>query len=226
MWDACITPFLKKGDTIIIPGDFGIGFFDGMYGSEELFFDYIAGQDYMVLFCEGNHENFEKLNGYEISDWNGGKVHRIRRNLIHLMRGEVYMVNGKKIFVMGGGFSLDKEYRIPGKTWWTDEMPRDEEYKNATENLKKNGFKVDFILTHTAPADTVKYMSHLGKGIKNTVIEEQPLTGFLQWVGETTEYDKWYFGHFHIDYELWKNQYVLFDDIREFHSGKVIRTRC
>lgn len=43
MWDACITPFLKKGDTIIIPGDFGIGFFDGMYGSEELFFDYIAG---------------------------------------------------------------------------------------------------------------------------------------------------------------------------------------
>ena len=105
-------------------------------------------------------------------------------------------------------------------------MPRDEEYKNATENLKKNGFKVDFILTHTAPADTVKYMSHLGKGIKNTVIEEQPLTGFLQWVGETTEYDKWYFGHFHIDYELWKNQYVLFDDIREFHSGKVIRTRC
>lgn len=180
----------------------------------------------MVLFCEGNHENFEKLNGYEISDWNGGKVHRIRRNLIHFMRGEVYMVNGKKIFVMGGGFSLDKEYRIPGKTWWTDEMPRDEEYKNATENLKKNGFKVDFILTHTAPSDTVKYMSHLGKGIKNTVIEEQPLIGFLQWVGETTEYDKWYFGHFHIDYELWKNQYVLFDDIREFHSGKVIRTRC
>ena len=161
MWDACITPFLKKGDTIIIPGDFGIGFFDGMYGSEELFFDYIAGQDYMVLFCEGNHENFEKLNGYEISDWNGGKVHRIRRNLIHLMRGEVYMVNGKKIFVMGGGFSLDKEYRIPGKTWWTDEMPRDEEYKNATENLKKNGFKVDFILTHTAPAYTITYMSYL-----------------------------------------------------------------
>ena len=96
MWDTCITPLLKKGDMIIVPGDFGIGFFNGKYWSEELFFDYIAGQEYMVLFCDGNHENFDKLNDYEISDWNGGKVHRICRNLIHLMRGEVYMLEGKK----------------------------------------------------------------------------------------------------------------------------------
>ena len=79
------------------------------------------------------------------------------------------------------------------------------------------------MLTHTAPNDTVEYMSRLGKGIKNNVIDEAPLTGYLRWVEEVTEYEKWYFGHFHIDTELWKSQYVLHDAIRDIHTGKVVK---
>lgn len=225
MWDVCITGFLKPGDTIIVVGDFGIGFFDGRYWSEELFFDYLAAQDYTVLFCDGNHENFDKLYNYEVSEWHGGQVHFIRDNVIHLMRGEIYVIEEKRVFVFGGGYSIDKEFRVPGKSWWPEEMPSEEEYKNASENLKKNDYEVDYILTHTAPSDTVEYLSHLGKGIKNMIIEEAPLTGFLRWAEEVTEYQRWYCGHFHIDAELWKNQYALLDAIRELHTGEIVKMR-
>lgn len=179
MWDACITSFLKSGDTIIISVDFGIGFFNGKYWSEETFFDYLEEQEYTVLFCDGNHENFDKLKQYSEVKWHGGKVHMIRSNVIHLIRGEVYDIDGKKIFVMGGGYSLDKEFRTLGYTWWSEEMPSDEEYRKASENLRKNAYKVDYILTHTAPRDTVEYMSCLSKGIKNVIEEELPLTEYL-----------------------------------------------
>ena len=218
--------FLTGGDNIIVLGDFGMGFFDGRYWPEEMFFDYLAEQNSMFLFLDGNHDCFDKLNAYEISEWHGGHVHFIRNNVIHLMRGEIYEIDDKKVFVMGGGYSLDKKLRIPGRTWWPQEMPNDAEYRNAYKNLEKCGFKVDYILTHTAPAETVEYLSRLNLGIKISVVEELPLNGFLQWIVENVYYDKWYFGHFHIDAEVWKNQYAVLDAIREIHTGEFIKKRC
>lgn len=226
LWDAGINNSLNDGDTIIVLGDFGVGFFDGRYWSEEMFYDYLAEQKYTVLFIDGNHENFDKLNPYPVKQWNGGRVQFIRKNVIHLMRGEIYDIDGKKIFCFGGGYSLDRACRVPGRTWWPQEMPSDEEYKNATKNLEACDFKVDYVLTHTAPTDTVEYMSKLNLGIKNTVVEEFPLTGYLQWVVEKTSYDKWYFGHFHVDAKLWRNQYAVLDGIRNLQTGDLLKMRC
>ena len=225
LWDACITPFIKTGDVIIVAGDFCIGFFDGKYWTEEMFFDYLVAHNYTTAFCDGNYENFEKMNGYAVTEWCGGRVHFIRKNVIHLMRGEVYEIDGKKIFVFGGGYSIDKDYRVPSKSWWPEEMPNNAEYETARKNLETCGYKVDYIFTHTAPANTVEYMSRMNLGIKNTVIEETPLTGFLQWVEENTEYKKWYFGHFHIDRELWKNQIAVLDAIRNLETGEILKMR-
>ena len=55
--------------------------------------------------------------------------------------------------------------------------------------------------------------------------EEMPLTGYPKWAEETTVYQQWYFDHFHIDAELWKNQFVMFDAIRGLHSGNLVRMR-
>ena len=121
---------------------------------------------------------------------------------------------------------MDRDYRVPGRSWWPQEMPGNEEYKNATKNLETSDFKVDYVLTHTAPADTVEYMSRLNLGIKNTVVEEFRLTGYLQWVVEKVSYGKWYFGHFHIDAELWHNQYAVLDGIRDLHTGELLKNRC
>lgn len=47
-----------------------------------------------VLFIDGNHENFEMLNSYPVDKWNGGKVHFIDNDIIHLMRGQIFEIDG------------------------------------------------------------------------------------------------------------------------------------
>lgn len=223
-WMEQIQPMLFSNDIVLICGDFGIGFWDGPNGPEETFYDFLCQQEYMILFIDGNHENFEKLNSYSVETWCGGKVHKIRQNILHLMRGEVYSIEGNTFFVMGGGYSIDKLYRIEGVSWWTQEMPSEEEYQNARENLKKVNYQVDYIVSHTAPSETVYYLSTIRSlGIKNHVSEEFLLTAFLDEIQRKVTYKHWYFGHFHIDKELWRNQTVILNSIRELTSNKVIR---
>jgi hypothetical protein len=214
-WQRLIAPTLAPGDILIICGDFGVGFWNGRCWSEETFYDHLSQQPYTVLFVDGNHENFDQLNGYPVEAYCGGKVHRLRPNLLHLMRGEVYTIEGNTFFVMGGGYSLDKAMRVEGESWWREEMPSQEEYQNARSNLERAGFRVDYILTHTAPSETVYYLSTLRSfGIKRTIVEELPLTTFLDEVRSKVTYQHWYFGHFHVDAELWRNQTAILDCVR------------
>lgn len=223
-WVEQIHPVLKSGDTLIVAGDFGVGFWDGRYWSEELFYDWIAEQPYTVLFCDGNHCNFDRLKAYPISEWQGGKVHFLRRNLIHLMRGEVYDIDDQKVFVFGGGYSLDQYRREEGRDWWPQEMPSEEEYANAERNLDRCGRKVNVIITHTAPSETVYAMSTIRSlRIRNDVYKEMPLTAALDNIRRTVSYARWYYGHFHVDREMWRNQTAVFNTIREMNTGKIVR---
>lgn len=127
-WLKQIHPALSAGDTIIIAGDFGVGFWNGRYFSEETFYDWLEEQAYTVLFVDGNHCDFDKLQNEPVAEWCGGKVHRLRKNLLHLMRGEIYRLDlpgyeGKTLFTFGGGYSLDKALRVPGESWWPQERP-------------------------------------------------------------------------------------------------------
>ena len=133
-WKEQIHPVLKAEDTIIVAGDFGVGGWkdeEDASVTEEQFYDWISKQPYSVLFVDGNHENFDKLYAYPVEMWMGGNVHKLRPNLIHLMRGEVYEIDGKKIFTFGGGYSIDKAWRVEGRSWWPQEMPSEKEYENA-----------------------------------------------------------------------------------------------
>ncbi len=222
-WMEQIDPMLSAGDIIIVTGDFGIGFWKSRYWSEETFFDSLSEQTYTVLFVDGNHENFNQLNTYPVREWNTGKVHEIRKNVFHLMRGEVYQIEGIRIFTFGGGYSIDRWRRQENISWWPQEMPSKEEYEHAEQNLQKVQYQVDYILTHTAPAESVYYLSTIRRfGIKNDVIEERPLTAFLDMIQRKTTYQHWYCGHFHVDAELWRNQTVLFSSIRELTTGKIV----
>lgn len=222
-WVKEIEPYINKGDYLIVAGDFGFGFWDGPYWSENMFFDHIAEQEYTILFVDGNHEHFDKLYSYEESIWNGGKVHFIRHNLIHLCRGEYYQIEDVSLFVMGGGFSLDYARRTPGKTWFSQEMPCEEEYSRAEANLLSHGNKVDYIVTHTCPTESVYYMATLGGyGILKDVIEERPLTDFLQRIMNCVDYKMHYFGHFHIDQKIWRGEIALLNVIRELKTGDIV----
>lgn len=77
---------LKKGDTLIVCGDFGFLWDGGP--KEEKNLKKLGSKKYQILFVDGTHENFDLLDSYPISDWNGGKVQQISGNLYHLMRGQ------------------------------------------------------------------------------------------------------------------------------------------
>ena len=223
-WVEQIHPALSSGDILIVNGDFGIGFWNGRYWSEETFFDWISEQEYTVLFVDGNHENFNKLNDYPVELWNGGRVHKIRHNLIHLMRGEVYNIDGISVFAFGGGYSIDKYRRQENVSWWRQEMPSEEEYKNAEKNLQKVDYQVDYIITHTAPSESVYYISVMQRlAVNKNVVEEQPLNTFLDHIRQQVTYKHWYFGHFHIDIELWRNQTAVLSSIRELETGRIVK---
>ena len=77
------------------------------------------------------------LNNYPIEIWNGGKVHKIRKNIYHLMRGQVFILEGKKFFTFGGATSVDKANRTEFISWWKEEMPTGAEFELGFVNLEK-----------------------------------------------------------------------------------------
>ena len=64
-------------------------------------------KSYTTLFVDGNHEKFDRLSDYPVDTWNRGKVHKIRPSVIHLMRGQIFEIDGKSIFTFGGASSHD-----------------------------------------------------------------------------------------------------------------------
>ena len=140
---------LEENDTLIICGDFGFIWEDSRH--ERSIIEKIGELNYNVAFVDGCHENFDLLQQFEVIEWNGGKAHHISGNLVHLMRGQVYTIEDKKIFAFGGGHSQDYEYR-KNINWWPQEHPTHEEIIESINNLGKYDNCIDYIITHEPPA--------------------------------------------------------------------------
>ena len=79
---------VKKGDTLIVCGDFG--FIWNGDRREKKILKRLGALPYTLLFLDGRHENYDLLAAYEESEWHGGRAQVIEGNLVHLMRGEIY----------------------------------------------------------------------------------------------------------------------------------------
>ena len=145
---------LTKDDYIIIAGDAGF-VWHGRDEEDEYWQNWLNDKNFTTLFVDGNHENHEKLDNMPVVMWNGGKVHKLKESVIHLMRGQVYTINGLKIFTMGGAESTDKAHRTEDESWWSREMPSHEEYSEALENLEKHEWTVDYIVTHDCTTEII-----------------------------------------------------------------------
>lgn len=184
---------LSKDDYLIILGDFGC-VWDGSK-NDKYWQTWHNNKRYTTLFVPGNHENYELLRQYPAEEWNGGIVRRIMPSVLMLERGYVFDIDGKKIFAMGGAQSHDMEYRIPGRSWWADELPNDGEYEVARGNLELAGNKVDLIISHCAPAKIEKEIFS-----RSIPPSHSRLSRFFQHeVADAVDYDLWLFGHYHLD---------------------------
>ena len=206
-------PKLKKlgeKDILIVCGDFGF-LWDINNPKEQKNLEALKSKKYTICFVDGAHENFDILNSYTPYRWKGGNAHKIADNIFHLMRGEIFTLDGKTFFVMGGGESDDRDMREDGISWWEDEMPNGEEIKNAEDNLKTAEYKVNYILTYEAPAIAKDFMKlHTKEAARIT-----PLNTYLQNLTKSVDYYHWYFGSLHTDKQISKKMTAVFNQIYE-----------
>ena len=186
---------MTEKDYLIVCGDFGY-IWNGSK-TDQYYLKWFASKPYTTLFVDGNHENFPLLNKYPIEEWNGGKVHVITENkkLLHLMRGQIFTIEGQTFFTFGGAESHDKECRKEYIDWWREELPNKTEIDAALDNLTKVDYNVDYIISHAAPNWFFKkyFTSVLNVPDKNV------LSKFFDYLEQYVSYGHWYCGHLHID---------------------------
>ena len=225
---------MTRDDFVIVCGDFGL-WHDTK--SEQWWLNWLEEKPFTLLFVDGNHENFDRLyhsDEFPVVDFNGGKAHKIRENVYHLMRGHIFTLCDKKFFAFGGARSHDiddgildksdfqnkkqfdaarvkmnlerKMFRVNHESWWKEEMPSESEMKFGADNLTDYDNKVDFIVSHCAPQSVVSVFSF-------GCYKPDKLTHYLDYIKNNTEYSKWFFGHYHDDRAIDDKHIALYYNI-------------
>lgn len=207
---------LKKGDTLLVCGDFGF-LWDGSK-EEQKELKKLGEKKYNICFVDGTHENFDLLRQYEVSEWNGGKVHHITGGVYHLMRGQIFNIEGLRVFTMGGGESPDLDIRMANNNWYQEECPNQQEMIEGADNLGRADNEVDIIITHEPSAKVKEFLQ-----IKMTdKARTNLLNTYLEELSNAVDYQKWYFGSLHMDKHVSGTQIAVFTRILEAQSGKPI----
>ena len=167
---------MTKEDYVIVCGDFGLVWDQMESRTEEYWLNWLQNKPFTTLFVDGNHENHDRLDAMPVSEWNGGNVHFVRPNVIHLMRGQVFTLCEKTFFTFGGASSHDIQdgilepddpdfeekfqqleqrgalFRVNHRSWWVEELPSEAEYLEARANLEHVHWNVDYIISHCCPS--------------------------------------------------------------------------
>ena len=208
---------LKPGDTLIICGDFGF-LWNG--SKEEMgILKKLSKKKYNICFIDGTHENFDMLNKLKIKKWNGGKVHHIAANIFHLMRGQIFTIEGTKIFTMGGGESPDIDIRFEMGTWSDAEIPTRDELVEGVDNLQKFGGEIDLVITHEPPAK-IKDFLLLQTGTDASITA---INTYLEDVSRICKFKHWYFGSLHLDKFISTSHISVFKNIINAKTGEIVK---
>lgn len=186
--------------TFIIAGDCGIGFdnsLEYMYTKKGLD-KKLAASGNTLLCIRGNHDNPKYYREGELIDLPHLKT---LPDYTHLTWGD------HKILIIGGGISVDKEWRLKemektGKEiWWADE--------GITHSPELLDTKEDIIISHMAPLCVGPVLIREGEDYEIWAAEKSDRE-YLSTVLKETRPTRWIFGHYHEstsgDYEdcLWR----------------------
>ena len=207
----------NKDNMLIILGDAGINYY---LNEEDKKLKECLNNYNIKLFCiQGNHEERpENIYTYEEVDMFDGKVFIESNypNLIFAKNGETYTIGKRKVLVIGGAYSIDKNYRlIYGYKWFKDEQLTTNEMNNILYKYKDK--HIDIILSHTSP---LKYepTEVFIQGIDQSKVDKT-MEIFLDKVEESINYNKWYCGHYHTEKQIDKIEF-MFESIKKFNKDE------
>lgn len=174
-----------------------------------------------TVFCvHGNHEaRPQTIEGYKEKVWHSGKVlfQEEFPTLLFAKDGEIYNFNGNDYIVIGGAYSVDKQYRLKmtrlGRedyNWFDDEQPSEDTKRKVEDVLARRNWKIHGILSHTCPYRHIPRELFL-PGIDQSRVDDST-ERWLDLIEEKTEYSIWYFGHYHGEKNI-ENMRMLFRTI-------------
>lgn len=222
---------LRRSDFVVICGDFGLVWNNPITLEEKFFIDWLDSRPWTTLFVDGNHENYDLLDSFPVTQWHGGKVAFLpgARNVIHLLRGQVYeMGSYGRWFCMGGAPSHDIRSRVEGVSWWPREVPSQAEMDEGWANLEKVDFSVDYVFSHDVPRKLRRFA--MARHYDESREQDDAISAFLQRVEERLDHRRlkmWYAGHYHDDIMVRDTHHcVLYNQVvplGDLPDGKVHR---
>lgn len=192
---------LGAGDTLIIAGDFGF-LWDGSKREKKIL-KYLGTRKYTVCFLDGAHDDISKLNRYRKTVYKGGVVHRIYKKLYHMCRGQIFTIDGLKIFTFGGGEVTD--FVEPDSD---EKLTSNEEMLEGEENLSDIAYTVDYIITHEPPFK-IKNALRLRSQKPSEI---NVLSVYFEGINSRCKFRKWYFGSIHLDKEITPRHTAVYRD--------------
>ncbi|MBP3398345.1 MAG: metallophosphoesterase [Erysipelotrichaceae bacterium] len=188
-----------KDDLMIILGDSGINYWNSTR-------DYVLKEKLLklpiTLLCvHGNHEERPyNIFSYQEKEMFEGIVYVEEDfpNILFAKDGENYKIKDHRYLILGGAYSIDKQYRIIyGHRWYESEQPSQEIKNYVAKQLTKYNYEFDIVLSHTAPLKFEPVEMFL-PGVDQSKVDKST-EEWLDDIENMIEYNKWYFGHYHGD---------------------------
>ena len=206
-----IPPFFPRptaeDDKVIVLGDNGANFYWNGSKVDKAFKEQLNEFGYQWYMIKGNHdkrpETLEDIKIEYDENVNGIVYYQEQYpNIKYFQMYNDYTIDKKRILIMGGAYSIDKNYRIENNwPWFADEQMSEQEMEVCFE--KYNEEKFDYILTHTCPfsfiPDEFGYNPRFDYGMEE----------FFDKMEKSISYDWWYFGHFHKDMDIKNHKATL-----------------
>ncbi len=216
---------MTRDDFVIVCGD----------KEERYWLKWLSEKPFTILYVDGNHENFDRLYGdeFEVVDFHGGKAHKIRDNIYHLMRGYVFELCGKKFFAFGGASSHDiddgvldakdypslkelaKDYnkrtragqslRINHLSWWKEELPNQEEMDFGEKTLKDYNNEVDYVISHSLPQEICSLCGYHTPDAITMYFNKLLQSGL--------KFKEWWAGHYHQERRIMCKFNIIYEKI-------------
>ncbi|MDR0322790.1 MAG: metallophosphoesterase [Treponema sp.] len=164
----------------------------------------LGKRSFPVLCVLGNHEPIYGMKNVPEEDIGLGEtVYKIKAKpfVAYLKRGKVYVIDGIKFLVLGGALSIDKNRRIPNKSWWENEY-WDEREKEYLYKLLETENSFDCVISHIGPHHINQKLFLLG-GASMAFLSHPKFKDEVAFLNDeihkSIKFKEWWSGHWHED---------------------------
>lgn len=206
-----------ENNILIVLGDFGANYY--LNKRDDFFKEKISKFPLTYFIIRGNHEQRPSIlmDRYP-ADWHkehffGNTVYvedRFPKFLYALDGGGNYIIEDKKILVVPGAYSVDKWYRLSrGWSWFDQEQLNEQEQKHLLSIIEN---PYDYIFAHTCPNRWIPYIEDLFLPQVDQSTVDKTTELFLDDIIAQTDYNHFYFGHYHDNRDLFEAATMLFHE--------------